>query len=268
MVIVPGYAILALIHHWQSTESFWLLGVYGDISNGSASLLTFYKHIRNFIADLVLSPDHTASWSGCITTGDWNLVVHPDDHSPHSADSAQKRQSINVFKHIMDLCHLQDMASPSAYPQGFTFSGNTGRKTWSSHLDSIYYLMDSWFTDRPSTVPTLWSDHKLVWAKCGIISPRVQITVAAPCLPNIDSLTHSKKFWGLALAKYKDLTSQKVTLESWSLFKKDILSLGSRVWKISTAEQSSKWKVALRGDAIPLEDLPAAVEAAQKYVKV
>ena len=217
---------------------------------------------------MVLSPEHASSWTGCLAAGDWNLVVHPDDRSPHGSVMAVKTRSVKLLKQVMDLCHLQDVAGCKAYPQGFTFSSNTGRASWSSRLDCIYYPLGTWFADKPVSIPTLWSDHKLVWVMCGILSPWVQIAKAAPCLPDIDSLTCSKMFWGPVLQKYKKLTSKKPTLESWTEFKKDTLVFGSHVQKVKVAERSAKWKEALQGDAIPLEDLPAAVKATQRYVKV
>ena len=80
--LVPGYAILVHLTHRKSTESFWLLGVYGDISNRQMLLLQFYRTVRNSIADLVLSPALSATWTGCLVAGDWNMVTRMNDRSP------------------------------------------------------------------------------------------------------------------------------------------------------------------------------------------
>jgi len=123
------------------------------------------------------------------------------------------------------LCHLRDAAGPGASPHGHTFSGS-GLAPWTSRLDRIYYPLDTWWAKKPTVIPTLWSDHKLVWAECGIKNPRVQIAKAAPRLPDTDSLAKSAEFWDPVLEKYNTLANGVVTLEAWTTFKKDILTLG------------------------------------------
>ena len=244
---------------------FWLLGVYRDVSGRHRSLLRFYRALRNHLADLVLHPSHSRTWAGCLATGDWNTVEHPDDRVPPSVPNKICADIAVTFTHVKSLCHLQDAAGHKAYLQGLTFTG-TGRTTWSSHLDQVYHPQGTWWAKKPTTIPTLWSDHKLVWAECSIRSPRVQIAKAAPHLPNTDKLTKSKSFWGPALQRYSALTDNKVTLETWTTFKKDILTLGLETQSANWKNRSAEWKTALRGDAIPLEELPATIEAARWYV--
>ena len=240
-----------------------MLGIYRDISEGPKSLLSFYKDLRNSLADLVLSPEHSSLWPGCLAAGDWNLVEHTDDRTPPKRPTSLHRCTLSLFLHVKALCHLQDATGHRAHPHGFTFSGKSGRATWSSHIDCVYHPSNMWYSKKLIVIPTLWSDHKLVWAECGVMSPRVQIAKAAPQLPDINSLTKSKSFWGPALHRYWALTENKVTLESCSKFKKDILALGTGIQNASRADRSAEWKAALQGDAIPLEELPAAIEAAQ-----
>jgi len=45
-VIVPGHAIMVHLSHRMCRESFWLMGVYGDISKGQVSLLGFYERLQ------------------------------------------------------------------------------------------------------------------------------------------------------------------------------------------------------------------------------
>jgi len=265
MTIVPGHAILAQLNHRRSMETFWLLAVYANVSDGHASLLTFYTELQNFLADLVYSLEHSASWTGCLATGDWNAVEHPDDRTPHKRPLATYHTIPHTLTHIKSLCHLQDAAGPHTCPQGHTFSG-TGLAPWTSRLDRIYYPLDSWWANKPTVIPMLWSDHKLVWAKCGITAPQVQIAKAAPRLPNTNELAKCKDFWGPVLEKYANLANSAVTLEAWTAFKKDVLTLGLEARRTQRRNRSAEWRAALQGDAIPLEDLPAALDAARRYV--
>ena len=222
---MPGHAILAQLNHHCSMETFWLLAIYADVSNGHASLLTFYTELCNFLADLVYSPEHSTSWSGCLAAGDWNTVEHPDNRAPRAVPLTTRNRIKRTFAHIKSLCHLQDTAGPGACPQGHTFSG-TGPAPWTSCLDRVYHPQDSWWANKPTVIPTLWSNHKLVWAECGITAPQVQIAKAAPCLPDTNKLVKSKSFWDPVLKKYNKLANGTVTLEAWTAFKKDVLTLG------------------------------------------
>ena len=265
IIIVPGHTILAWLNHQHSTEAFWLLAIYGDVSGGHASLLTFYRDLRNFLADLIYSPEHSATWSGCLAAGDWNAVEHPDDRTPPAVPSALRSDIKRTFAHIKSLCHLQDAAGRKALLHGHTFTG-TGPTTWMSRIDQIYHPQDSWWAKKPTAIPTLWSDHKLVWAECGITAPHVQIAKVAPHLPSTDALLRNKDFWGPALERYSTLANNTVTLEVWTTFKKDILTLGLKVRCTTRKNRSAEWRAALWGDAIPLEELPATLDKARQYV--
>jgi len=265
LTVVQGHAILVQLNHRRSTETFWLLAVYADVSRGHASLLTFYTELRNFLADLAYSPEHSESWTGCLAAGDWNAVEFPKDRSPAEGRSTPYLKVRHAIAHVKSLCHLRDAAGPGASPHGHTFSGS-GPAPWTSRLDRIYYPLDTWWARKPTIIPTLWSDHKLVWAECGIRNPRVQIAKAAPRLPDTDSLAKSTDFWGPVLQKYNTLANSAVTLEAWTAFKTDVLTLGLKARHTQRKNRSADWRAALQGDAIPLEELPTALDAARHYV--
>jgi len=45
-VLIPGYVAMAHVSHRTSRESFWVMGVYGDISRGQSSLVSFYERLH------------------------------------------------------------------------------------------------------------------------------------------------------------------------------------------------------------------------------
>ena len=75
-VLIPGHTMLVHLYHKRSTESIWLLGVYGD---ASSSLPLFYSSL---LLHLAVAIDSIPGWSGCFAAGDWNFVTHSEDHSP------------------------------------------------------------------------------------------------------------------------------------------------------------------------------------------
>ena len=94
----------------------------------------------------------------------------------------------------------------------------------------------------------------------------MQIAKAAPCLPDANKLAKSKSFWGPVLEKYSALAEGAVTLEAWTAFKKDVLTLGLKVRCAQRKNRSAEWRAALQGDAIPLEELPTALDTARRYI--
>lgn len=192
------------------------------------------------------------------------MVAHPGDRNPPSAPTSSSKKILSYYSQVVSLCHLVDAAGNDAFPRGFTYH-SLGNKLYSSRIDRIYFPSGYWNSGDPVAIPTLWSDHKLVWADCKILDPRVQIAIAAPRLPNVEVLDKSETFWSAALKSYSMLTSAHVTLESWSLFKKTILKSGVETAKKIKSDRNSKWASALRGELIPMEDLPAAVEASRVY---
>jgi hypothetical protein len=49
--------------------------------------------------------------------------------------------------------------------------------------------------DPPLMIPTPWSDHSLVWSNIYITKPHVELAIAAPRLPKIDTLDSCPDFW-------------------------------------------------------------------------
>ena len=163
-VLVPGHALLAQLYHSKSTESLWVLCVYAD----SSSLLDFYKELvvslSSFISSLPVD-----TWKGCIALGDWNMVEHPHDRAPQKAPDSVFRRRLRVFSDLRALCCAQDTAGPSAFPRGISFHHRA--TTYSACLDRVYFPHRLCTAGKPSTIPTLWSDHCLVWAPIHITNP-------------------------------------------------------------------------------------------------
>ena len=265
-ILVPGHAVLAFLSHRRSTESLWVLGVYADMSS-TAARVSFYSKLRNTLADFVSeypllarsNSELPTTWSGCVAAGDWNAVIHPDDRFPI------KPTPLNLLKpltEILALCRAQDCAGPPSFPRGFTWSGGNSRYKLYSRLDRIYIPMAEWSADLPVSIPTNWSDHKLVWASCVLTQPKVEIAEAAPRLPPVRVFHKCKEFWVPALALYENLVSSTVTLETWTTFKSEILKLGSSVRAKRKLNKTTDWKISLRGELVPESELHQAVQDA------
>ena len=165
-----------------------------------------------------------AVWPGCIAAGDWNMVEHVDDRAPPSICPAS---ILLPFQDVIALCCSHDAAGLEAFPCGFTRSGSHAGRLTRARLDRIYIPADSWSADLPVAFPTLWSDHKFVYADCIVTRPQVEIAWAAPRLPPIPTLNADKYFWPEVMASYASLASGPITLERWTEFKKLVLQLGS-----------------------------------------
>ena len=254
-VLVPGHAILVKLHHSRSTESLWLLGVYGDISS-RAALISFYRTLKFALARAVSTiPD----WSSCFATGDWNFVAHPDDRSS-PAYTPVPNSVLRNFSCIQDLCLMKDSAGLYPLPSGWTFKRAVRSSPDSfvfSRLDRIYCPQDNWFPDLPVSLPTLWSDHNLVWVDCTLSKPRVQMAVPADRLPNISSL--DDEFWASALSRYRAMVASPVSLPRWTAFKKEILSLGLSARRRRSAAKGKNWLATFRGDPMSPEDFDSAM---------
>ena len=266
LVITPGRALLVLLSHLVSRESFWLLAVYGDCS-GSSSRSAFWTNVRDPLADFISSypalaashPSWPPLWSGCLAGGDWNTVLHAEDRSPVRPTP---RSVLRPLQDVLSLCQAVDAAGPNAFPRGFTWScANRGRFIH-SRLDRIYIPSQSWSSRLPVSIPTNWSDHKLVWADCSILAPRVELAVPAPRLPDIESLSKDSRFWSAVLAGYNALVSSTITLESWTTFKSLVLSEGILSKSLRRHHKTKDWRAALRGDLVHEDDLHQAIHEA------
>ncbi len=80
--LVPGHAIISELYNSVSTETFTLLGVYGDISS-YAAWTSFYEDLYTNLSDHVLSVNDASAcpsrWRGCLAAGDWNFVEKDSD---------------------------------------------------------------------------------------------------------------------------------------------------------------------------------------------
>ena len=152
---------------------------------------------------------------------------------------------------------MKDIAGPEPFPSRWTHATQHAGCTYHTRLDHIYCLDALWFPDDPVSLPTLWSDHNLVWVDCTLSCPRVQMAVLADCLPPIPKL--DPKFWADALEKYRMLSQSHITLASWTAFKKDVLALGISSKHHLRSSKGNNWLAALRGDRLLQSDFDAAI---------
>ena len=262
-VLVPGYAMLVKLHHRRSTESVWLLGVYGNNSSVDGAPSTVRKSLVSFYRSLKLSLSVAIStipgWSSCFAAGDWNFVSHPADRSHPSSEPVPK-YVIRDFAVILELCSMKDTAGLYAFPAGWTHRRphrtRPGLVVY-SRLDRIYCPSESWFPDVPVSLPTLWSDHSLVWADCRLLRPRVQMAVPADRLPSIPSL--DAVFWSSVLSSYTALVAAPVTLPRWAGFKRSVLALGTSSKTRLSLAKGRNWLAAFRGGQLSPEELDSAL---------
>ena len=196
-VLIPGHAIFCELYHSVSTESFRILGVYGDISNYTART-NFYRELYNKVSDYVLnvnglSQSTMGTWKGCIAAGDWNFVENDEDRFPTKTPSSATKECRKIFKDIKTLCMLRDTGRSKSTYRDHTFSQNAQGVIVMSRLDRIYRLRDGWTSSVPVPIKTNHSDHHFVWSDCFLSSPKVEIAVPAPRLPRIDRLDDG--FW-------------------------------------------------------------------------
>ena len=251
-VLIDGHAILLHLHHRRSAESLWILGIYGDISDANRSLHGFYSTLATALATTVLTiPD----WHGCFAAGDWNFVYHLEDCIPISSNHHLSFQA--DFNYILDVCSMSDAAGPDPYPKGWSYQYSRNNSQCYSCLDRIYCPSTSWSSSAPVSIPTLWSDHCLVWAACSAISPKVQLAIPASRLLNPVKLDDF--FWTAVLKEYSVLTDAPITLPSWSRFKKSVLTLGTQSKARCKHNNTKHWVAALRGDQLSCEGLTSAL---------
>jgi len=250
--LVPGHALLADLYHGKSTESVWVLCVYAN----SSRLIDFYKELilqlSSFIATLPAN-----SWKGCVALGDWNMVEHPADRAPQKAPDSIFQRHLRLFTDLTALCCARDVARPAAFPRGFSFRHRAS--SFSACLDHIYVPRGICAAGRPVTVPTLWSDHSLVWAPVHITNPRVELAKPAPRLPGLPVLDGHSPFWLAVLTEYECMLVSGMSLASWSAFKAVVLALGLQAKRATNTSHTKNWKSLLRGDLVPKADLTDAI---------
>ena len=254
--LVDGYAILVNVTHHKSTESFWILGVYGDISSHS-SLESFYQLALDSLTIAISPFVEEGSWTGCLAAGDWNMVSHPSDRIPARPFSAYESRVSALFDDLVTLCSLSDAAGPGPSLRGWTHKYARGPTISYARLDRIYRPMRGWSSSAPVTFQTNWSDHRFVWSDCIITRPRVELAVPAARLPAV----LDKTFWSETDALYDKLCSGPITLPTWSSFKKNVLSAGVRCKSRRQSSWNKDWSAALRGDPIPVDMVSTAILA-------
>ena len=263
-ILIPGYAIICHLYHSISTESFRVLGVYGDISEHAARV-NFYTKLYGSISDHILalhmagldinSRDQTKSkiWNGCIAAGDWNFIESDEDRSPMKAPSGTTRECRRIFNDIKSICMLVDASGHGGSRLRHTFEQNARGTHIRSRLDRIYHPRSGWKSSIPAPIRTNHSDHFFVWADCYLTNPRVEIAVPAPRLPGVERL--SCEFWSHVMTDWVQLTSHAVDLPSWTNFKKRALQHGLADAKARKLTNNDRWKEILRGEEISPDDL-------------
>ena len=251
-VLVPGHALLAQLHHKKSTETVWTLCVYAD----SSHLIDFYKDLVTSLSSFISSLPAKA-WPGCIALGDWNMVEHPHDRVPQKAPDSIFRRRLHFFADLKALCCAQDAAGLRPFPCGISFHHRASN--YSACLDRVYFPWQICTAGHPVTVPTLWSDHCLVWAPVHITNPRVELAKPTPRLPDITTLDKHQPFWASIIVAYETLAASDITLPGWISFKQTVLDRGLQAKAASRSSRSKNWKSLLCGDLVPEDDLTDAI---------
>ncbi len=263
-VLVPGHAIVAELYNSVSTETFTLLGVYGDISSYAARTSFYealYTNLSNHILAISMSAmaiNHDSArpsrWHRCLAAGDWNFVEKDSDRYPYKVPSGDVVHCCQIFNDIKSLCMMTDSAGPSVSYKKHTFVQTTQSSQTFSRLDRIYYPHDGWSATPPNPIRTNHSDHHFVWSDCFITAPKVEIAVPAPRLPSL-KLLDDGPFWPQVLSAWSDLSSGDVSLPSWSAFKRYVLRTGLSISKSRKKSVTGNWKSALRRDGLSSDEL-------------
>src|SRR5258706_4743643 len=172
-VLVPGHALICELYNSVSTESFHLLGVYGDISSYDART-AFYENLYTGLSDYILSFSmrslsltattscRTSGWRGCFPAGDWNFVERDSDRFPFKVPSGDVRRCQSLFNDIKSLCLMTDSAGPSGSHKQHTFTQNTQGGQVLSCLNRIYCPRDGCSAFPSAPIRTNHSDHELL----------------------------------------------------------------------------------------------------------
>ena len=263
-VLIPGYAIICHLYHSISTESFRVLGVYGDVSEHAARA-AFYTKLYERLSDHILalrmsrldinSKEQTQAchWNGCLAAGDWNFIERDEDRFPPKTPSGTTREVRRMFDDIKTLCMMVDANGHGGSRLRHTFEQNARGIHLRSRLDRIYHPRSGWKSSVPVPIRTNHSDHHFVWADCYITSPRVEIAVSAPRLPRVDRLSNG--FWSHVMTDWIQLTGRDIGLPAWTDFKMRVLQHGLKDSRSRKTSNVNRWKEILRGEVISTDDL-------------
>ena len=250
-LLVPGYAFLSRVKQKRSVESFWILCVYADNSEGEPSLRRFYSLLADQLAAFIASRP-AGSWTGCLAAGDWNMVEYPNDRTPFVLPSAARRATLSRFRDVRTLCDMEDAAGEGAHPRLWTYRKGRMDGEILSQLDRVYIPQEGWHGHSVQCMDTNWSDHQVALATLVVDTPKVQLANPARRLPPLETLDKCPAFWEDVLGAWRTMTSPpvRVTLEAWTKFKSSVLVQGLHYSASRTAEKTADWKQALREEML------------------
>ena len=251
--LIDGHVIMAHLRHRRSTESFWMMAVYGDISGDNGNLTDFYRTLTGRLCKFVKKQK---DWAGCFAAGDWNFASCREDRT-RSSSTATPRAILKLHDDITYLCAMRDTLGEDAPPGQWTHVQRGTTPSSKSRLDRIYCPTKNWFPDEPSTLPTPWSDHYLVTVTCTVNRPKVQIAISAPRLPDVDKLDNI--FWKQVMSAYTTLTLSPITLQTWTSFKRSVLTIGVSSKARISRSKGRNWLSAFRKSELSEEELDSAL---------
>jgi len=265
-VVVPGYAVMVKASHRVSRESFWILGVYGDISKGQTSLIEFYERLGRRLESFVQRQART-HWGGCFAAGDWNFVEYAGDRFPTAHLDRAPERLLTAFNNIKVLCGLADTAGADPAPSLWSYSKMTAHGKIYSRLDRIYRPRLGWSAGDVQPMDTGASDHRLISVPVYPRRPRIEKAKPAPRLPGAEILDKAKKFWPAVLQAWFVMTTHgPVTLESWSEFKATVLEKGLAEVTAMKASSKKDWIAALKRELVPPDQIMSAVTKANRQL--
>ena len=265
-VVIPGYAVLVHASHRPSRESFWVLGVYGDISKGQSSLTDFYERLASRLQTFVRRQARV-HWGGCFAAGDWNFVEFAGDRFPTAHPSRAPDRLLTVFNNIKTLCGFTDAAGPDPAPPLWSYSKATAHGRVYSRLDRIYHPSQGWSAGKVAPLDTGASDHRLMMVPVYPKRPKIEKAKPAPRLPSLEVLDKAKKFWPAVLLAWNTLTTDgPITLERWAAFKSDTLDKGLK--EVNAMKKSGKrdWVAAMRKETVSPDMIMSAVTNANRQM--
>jgi len=258
-VLVPGYAVMVHVSHRMSRESFWILGVYGDISRGQASLVEFFERLHGRLSSFVRRQART-HWGSCFAAGDWNFVEFAKDRFPTGHADRAPLRILTCFEGIKDLCGLRDTAGEGPAPSFWSYSKRMHHGYVYSRLDRIYQPHLGWSDGAVIPMDTGWSDHRLIAATVHMQKPKVEKAIPALRLLDLETLDKAHKFWPSVLQGWETLSEDGlISLETWRAFKSLVLTVGLKEVKAMKSPGKKDWVTALRNESIPPEEIMGAV---------
>jgi len=246
----------------ELAESFWVLGVYRDISKGQVSLGTFLSRLKNRLTFFIRRQAKT-HWGGCFAIGDWNFVEHAGDRHPTGLSQSPSWKILDCFKDIKKLCSAVDMSGRGLLPKNWSYSKMTHNGLVHSHLDHIYRPSKGWTGGKVLPMATSWSDHRVIMATAYIKRLKVERVSLAPRLPSVEALEKTHKFWPRVLAGWEIMSGcGPVMLERWKSFKDKVLSTGRAEVAAMKTLSKKNWVKALRSEHMaPSKILTAVAQA-------